>query len=427
MYLNLLKNGLRKFGRGLFPRGMRRSAALPWLIILLVVGIPGIGWKLHRLGRFGALKREIKGENHTEETAGPSPGGFAPILLTRSETPGNTLPEFLSATVLPGLGMGVLQITAYLPHRGEVPLLMAPSLQSVADGTTGPRAGVDDLRGALEVPWGGGVGGVISPLGTTLTTNWKGQTIELPTDAQGRGTVSEGGLLASRGVDDSRKSADGLSAVGSFRSTNFDDHWPSKSDITVSVMLAPRTIDLIVDAKNVGSVPEPMGIGWHPRFTIPSGRRSAVELRLPNGERLEVGDRVRGIPTGHMIPAGTILERFQGHAMELGIDSVNETLVHLKPALLDNGAAAELRDEASGYGLRMTAVSESIRALRVTAPAGENYVSLGMQTNYEDPFGREWSAADGPGIITLEPGQTLEWRVRLEIFPILGRNGGAVE
>ncbi len=406
---------------------MRRSAALPWLIILLLVGIPGVAWKLHRLGRFGALKREIKGENHAEEQVGPTPGGFAPILLTRSETPGNTLPEFLSATVLPGLGMEVLQITAYLPHRGEVPLLVAPSLQSVADGTTGPRAGVDDLHGALEVPWGGGVGGVISPLGTTLTANWKGQTIELPTDAQGHGTISEGGLLATRGVDDSRKSADGLSANGSYRATSFDDHWPSKSDVTVSVTLGPRTIDLMVDAKNVGGVPEPMGIGWHPRLAILGGRRSTVELRLPNGERLEIGDRVRGIPTGHMVPAGPTIERFQGHTAELGIDSVNETLVHLKPALLDNETSAEFRDESSGYGLRMTALSASIKALRVTAPAGENYVSLGMQTNYEDPFGREWSGADGPGIVTLEPGQALEWKLRLEIFPVLSRNASAMK
>ncbi len=52
------------------------------------------------------------------------------------------------------------------------------------------------------------------------------------------------------------------------------------------------------------------------------------------------------------------------------------------------------------------------------APAGANYVSLGMQTNYDDALGKEWN---GDGIVTLAPGQSLEWKVRLEIFAITKR------
>ena len=46
----------------------------------------------------------------------------------RSQIGGGSRPEFLSATLLPGRGMNVLQITAYLPHKGEVSLLASPTL-----------------------------------------------------------------------------------------------------------------------------------------------------------------------------------------------------------------------------------------------------------------------------------------------------------
>jgi hypothetical protein len=39
------------------------------------------------------------------------------------------MPEFLSVTLLPGRGMNVLQITAYIPGKGEVNLLASPSIE----------------------------------------------------------------------------------------------------------------------------------------------------------------------------------------------------------------------------------------------------------------------------------------------------------
>jgi len=42
---------------------------------------------------------------------------------------GGTMPEFLSVTMLPGRGMNVLQIKAYIPGKGEVNLLASPSVE----------------------------------------------------------------------------------------------------------------------------------------------------------------------------------------------------------------------------------------------------------------------------------------------------------
>jgi aldose 1-epimerase len=155
MYLNLFRRWVGGFWDGLFPKGFRRSPALPITIILVVVVLPVVTWKMHRLGRFGEIKREIKGETQGGPAVGPRPGGLDPVVLTRNQTPGSNMPEFRSATLLPGLGMEVLQITAFIPSRGEVELLAAPSVKDVADGTTPNRNGANDTWGAIEAPWSG--------------------------------------------------------------------------------------------------------------------------------------------------------------------------------------------------------------------------------------------------------------------------------
>jgi aldose 1-epimerase len=423
MYVNLFKQWLTRIWESVSPRGLRRSSALPGLIIAALILIPSFLWYLHIYGRFSKVKREIKGEQTGALVAGPRPGGSDPIILTRAETPGSNMPEFLSATILPGLGMGILQITASMPNRGEVPLLVSPSLATLADSGSGPRQGVNDNDGALELPWGGAVTGLISPLGTSLTTAWRGHTISVPRDPTERPGVAEGGLIATQGADSTQVTPQptGATVIGEFKGTDFDGHWPGRTNVTVTAQLGPRILEITVVAKNVGDQPEPMGIGWHPRFIMPSGNREAVELRLPNGGRLEIVDRAKGIPSGRTIPLGDALGKFMGHPAELGSDPIDETLISLKPALLDTGSAVELRDPANGFGLRMTAVSPSIKALRITAPAGARYISLGMQTNYDDALGKEWNAEEGGGIATLAPGQSLEWKVRLEIFSIMKR------
>src|SRR6185312_6319250 len=58
----------------------------------------------------------------------PLVGGQKAIELRRLQSGTGAKPEFLSVTLLPGRGMNLFQITAYLPGRGEVPLLTSPPL-----------------------------------------------------------------------------------------------------------------------------------------------------------------------------------------------------------------------------------------------------------------------------------------------------------
>ena len=92
--------------------------------------------------------------------------------------------------------------------------------------------------------------------------------------------------------------------------------------------------------------------------------------------------------------------------------------------MLDNGPSAELSDPASGYGLRMTALSPTIRTMCAVAPANGDFVSIEPQYNYPDPFGKEWSGETSTGMVTLQPGQSTEWKIRLELF-MLGEGAAA--
>ena len=90
----------------------------------------------------------------------------------------------------------------------------------------------------------------------------------------------------------------------------------------------------------------------------------------------------------------------------------------LKPDLLDNGPIIELRDPANDYGLRMTVLSSAVKAIRVNAPADKPFVAIDPQFNLDDPLGREWPKDQDTGLVVLEPGQSAQWRVRLELFPL---------
>ena len=422
MYLNLITRKLTKAWDAVFGSTLRRSSLLPIAVVVLALLIPGLIYLAHRHAKFHELETRIQGDTSTIPVAA-GPGGRQPVLLTRAESLGGSMPEFHTATFLPGVGLSLLQITAFLPHRGEVPLLVAPTIQQVQDGTSPKLSGPDDTHGALEVPWSGGLVGIPSPVGMTIAALWHGHSITLPTDPQGVPTVAEAGMLRTQDTDSAAVHAtnEGQLLTARFAASDFDGHWLSRTETSVSALLTPTALELTVNATNVGEQPEPVGIGWHPRFSLPSGDRNTTLLRLPAGEVLALGDSTRSIPNGKIIAAPAELSRYMGHAQALGSQSFDTMLVGLKPAGMDSMTSAELRDPAAGFGLRISAVSASIKELRVYAPSGEDFVGLGLQTNYDNPLAGTWPS-DDQAIATLMPGQTLEWKIKVEIFPVFNKS-----
>lgn len=401
------------------------ATRLVWMVVLGLVIVLPLGWAAHTKGRFGILKSHIRERISPPEVQPPRPGGQDAMVLQRALLEGGGMPEFVSATLLPGRGMNTLQITAYLPGRGEVPLLAAPSVAQAAVSMNGQGPDANGgaslkLGGAIEAPWAGQIYGALSPDGSHIFTQWRGRSLTLPvTKPETAGAAaSTGGMLLKVPSDSLTSSVmpDGGEAQAVFQPGSFGDRWPSKTEVTMTILLSSHVMDLRVSAKNVGNEAEPFGIGWHPRFVIPSGDRSQVTLRMPAGDRMERRDH-GGVPTGKLLPvAGTPFDFTPREGARFGVGTMDESFVHLRPAILDFGPAAELRDPKSNYRLRVTAMTPGIREMRVTSPAGSNYVTIAPQLNFDDPLGREWPALEDTGMVVLQPGQTVQWKVRLELF-----------
>jgi aldose 1-epimerase len=422
MYLAMVKQWFSKLFHTIWRRNLMRSGMMTGLILASVLVGLATAYRAHMRGKFHQLKAKIATER--ENVSAPQPGGQDAIVLMRTLQSGDSMPEFLSATVLPGRGMNVLQITAYLPGKGEVDLMASPSVEGAAGAMTGKGEDANGqaslaMGGAFEAPWAGRIWGVPAPVGTHVTTVWRGHTITLP--AAGRGVETTDGLILAQGADSASSTGlpDGGEAQAVFHSGDFGAHWPSKTDVTMSILLSSRSIELTVVARNIGDVAEPVGIGWHPRFAILGGDRGQSRLLVPGQMRAEVRNHEQ--PTGKLLPvAGTPYDFSIRGGAKLGTINLDECFTALRRNLLDNGPAAELSNPASGYGLRLTALSSTIKAMRVVAPADADYVSIEPQYNYPDPLGREWSKETDAGMVVLQPGQSTEWKVRLELFALTG-------
>jgi galactose mutarotase-like enzyme len=428
MYWALLKGWVERWRRSIWRAAVMRSGLLTVLVLtLMLVGL-AFGWREHRMGQFAQLKRELG--NKPVHDATVKPGGQDIIQLQRSQMIGGNGPEFLSATLLPGRGMNLLQIKAYLPQKGEVNLLASPTPEEAGrmmTGTGPDAAGAMSLGmgAAIEAPWASRIYGVLTPDGQGLTAVWRGVHLVLPTDAKDSygvgGAAAAGGLLLKQPSDTVSSSVmpDGGEAQATFHPGDFGGRWPSKTEISTTVAMSGRSIQIRITARNTGTTAEPIGIGWHPRFAILNGHRGQMMLRLPQGLRVEVKDRRTGQLSGKLLPVEGTEYDFTGHGgAKLGALNLDDSFVHLRTGLMENGPVAELRDPENDYGLRITAMTSTIRAIRVYAPLDGSFLSIEPQFNYDDPFGREWAKEEDTGMVVLQPGESTQWRIRLEIFSL---------
>ena len=83
----------------------------------------------------------------------------------------------------------------------------------------------------------------------------------------------------------------------------------------------------------------------------------------------------------------------------------------------------------ANYGLRIHSLSPQIKAFQVYAPVDQNFVAFEPHFNHGDPYSSVWNADHGfnhntnhvdTGMVTLKPGQSVVYKVNLELF-ILGK------
>ena len=395
-----------------------RGWVTPSLVGLLCVALLAAAYERGH-GNLEKLKTKVNPPPPVEVMP-TGPGGQDPIRLSRSATSIGKGVELISATFLPGRGMNVFQITALIPGHGEVSLLVSPLLASASDVLNGQDDDANGsastgLGGAVLVPWAQRLSGTSTSTQGTLSANWNGKRLSFPAENAGS-NMSVEGLLLSRAADSVKSDVlpDGQSVVAVFHTGDFGGNWLSTIDVTVEAQLTAHDLDLTVTAHNTGQQPAPFGMGWHPFFAIPSGDRANALLSVPSQTIMEV-NKQSGKPTGRMVSvAGKDGDLSKAGGTKLAATAFGATYTSLLSGVA-SGPVAELSDPSYNYRLSVIPLTPDITSMRVIAPADKPWVSIGPNTNLDDPFGPEWDSPENAGMTTLAPGATMRWKVRLEI------------
>jgi len=352
--------------------------------------------------------------------------GELPITLERPRPSNPDEPAFLSAQVLPGRGMMTLQVTAHLPGRGETALLDSPppeEAQAFFGGGRGDFAGNASylVGGAILLPYANRIRGRLSADGKTVETEVLGRRFQLPANAGGRRAGAEQysmhGLMLASPMDEVRRRTtdeeDGILAT--LDAGDFGGRWPSSTEIEVENVLRSDSFTLKVTARNAGAERLPMGIGWHPYFVLPSGRRDQARLHLPARRRTLVNDYDEVLPTGQVVSVGGTPYDFSSpYGKPLGDLYLDDCFVDLETS--GGQVVAEVIDPEASYGLRIVAASPPVRAIQVYGPPECQLIVIEPQLNWADPFGSQWGPEVDTGMAILKPGESVVYWARLELF-----------
>jgi aldose 1-epimerase len=356
-------------------------------------------------------------------------GGRPAVSLEREPAEGVTEPVFLRAEILPGRGFNTYQLRAHLTSRGEVSLFTAPPLE---EALTFMNGGPDDfygnrsftVGGAILVPYANRIRGKYLEDEKAIETAIAGKTVRLPANWRGKQPTAEWhamhGLILDQALSDialtSRHGPDGHATVsGRLAAGDFRGHWLSKMELEFSATLREKTFEFAVIAKNVGTEPAPVGIGWHPYFELPGGNREVARLHVPAGRRALVNNYDDVFPTGHLVEVkGTPYDFSAPGGAPLQDLFLDDCFVDLNknPA---GETVAEIVDPVANYGVRIIATAPEVTAIQVYAPVNRNFIALEPQFNWADPYSPIWKGRD-TGMVTLAPGGQVRYQVRLELF-----------
>jgi len=334
-------------------------------------------------------------------------------------------PSFLDAVVAPGRGMNLLALRANLPGKGDVDVLhtlpLADAKQFLdhdddASGTNAFRIGC-----AILLPWANRIRGRLVDVGRKVEAEINGEVRRLDANWSGEREGAERhaihGLLLRAPFNVIERHEENALVVlkGKYSGGNFDGRWFSQLDSYIEYRLSPHSLDIKIEARNVGDEPCPVGIGVHPYFNLPSGDRANARLRLPISERALVNNYDDVFPTGE-------LETVKGSAYDfaakggapLGSMHMDDMFTDVQFGT-DGRATTEIIDSAANYGLRMSTNSRSVNAFQVYSVPGKAFIAAEAQTNWNDPFSPIWTGRN-TGMQSLQPGESATLNIRFELF-----------
>ena len=352
--------------------------------------------------------------------------GAPAVILKRPQAADQDKPRFVEATVLPGAGMNLLQLKAYLPGSGEVNVIGTTSLEDAKKLLEQDNDAFGNksfyIGGAILLPFANRIQGTLSPDGKTIETKIEGKEISLPGNWHGKNPgapvhAMHGLIFASRFEDVKHHDGPSASTVSAvLHAGDFNGHWPSKTNVSIRMSLSSQVMDLAVTTKNMGKEALPMGIGFHPYFNFPSGDREQGRLHIPADERATANNYDDVFPTGQVVTVkGTPFDFTSPQGKALGTMFMDDCFTDIKRST-DGAAHIEIIDPKAHYGLRIVAISPQIKAIQVYAPPDKSYVAVEPQFNLADPFNKAvWDDRD-TGMVSLKPGESVTWHIQLELF-----------
>jgi aldose 1-epimerase len=354
-------------------------------------------------------------------------GGKPVVTLVRPRAADQSKPQFLEAVVLPGMGMNLLQLKAFLPGKGEIQVITTMPLPEARKflETDNDAFGNNSFKiGAVFLlPYPNRIRGKLSADGKTLETTIAGKDWKLPANWAGKNPGAERhamhGLILSAKFEDVKmqNGATESSVSGVLHGGNFGGFWMSETDVNIRIVLKNDAVDLYVTTKNVGKEDDPMAITYHPYFDFPSGDRKQARLHLAGDMRALVTNYDDVFPTGKVVPVkGTAYDFTAPGGAALGDLFMDDCFLDLKRGANGDALPIEVTDPAANYGLRITPLSPHIKAVQVYAPPDKNFVAVEPQYNLADPYNKKiWGNRD-TGMLSLKPGESTTWHVKLELF-----------
>jgi aldose 1-epimerase len=139
-----------------------------------------------------------------------------------------------------------------------------------------------------------------------------------------------------------------------------------------------------------------------------------VQVHIPGSTLAEVDGYDNVFPTGKLLPVeGTRFDLRAPDGVALAKNFFDDNWNHL--AWKNGMVTVKVVDPAAHYGVDIEGLTPDIRTIQMYAPPDKQFVAIEHQYNFADPFGKEWGSMD-TGMVTLKPGQSTKWHVRLHVF-----------
>lgn len=355
-------------------------------------------------------------------------GGQPAVILEGPPPATEDTLRVLSAEILPGRGMNIFQLKTHLPYKGPFDMLYSPPLE---EGKKFFNNGPEDfmgnrsfmIGGAILIPYPNRIRGTLLSDVKSLRTTVLGKPVILPANWSSAGNtrgekVSMHGLMLNSKMNEITLSSSdrAASVTGVLQAGDFNGRWIGQSRITTTCTLSASDFSFKVIVENTGNETLPAAVGWHPYFEFPSGDRTQARIRIPAQSYVPVNNYDDVFPTGEITSVkGTKYDFRKRNGIPLSDMFFDDTFTNLKRDASGN-VTIEVIDPAANYGLRICGNSE-VDAVQMYSPPDKNFAAIEPQFNLTDPFNEDiWGANANKGMAVLNPGQFVEYKVRLELF-----------